>query len=170
MLEAILVSALPNIRYLTGFSGSNALLLLTPDRAVLLTDFRYATQVKDEVDPTVEVIIAAASLWTELWRVLALQSDVGSLAFEGAHLLHHEAQRFLADGSEGARWRWEPVVDLVEGLRETKDADELREIRAAVAIAEAALRATLPTVRVGMTERAVAGELERALRLAGSEG
>ncbi|MFM8780054.1 MAG: aminopeptidase P family N-terminal domain-containing protein, partial [Gemmatimonadota bacterium] len=45
-VDAMLVSALPNIRYLTGFSGSNALLLVTADGATLLTDFRYATQVK----------------------------------------------------------------------------------------------------------------------------
>jgi Xaa-Pro aminopeptidase len=92
------------------------------------------------------------------------------IAFEAAHLLHQDAQRFLAEGSEGARWPWEPVVDLVEGLREAKDADEVAAIRAAVGIAEDALRATLPTIHVGMTELAVAGELERALRAAGSEG
>lgn len=169
-MDAMLVSALPNIRYLTGFSGSNALLLVTAGGATLLTDFRYATQVKTEVDPEVEVLIAPASLWTELWRVLGSRTQVGRIAFETAHLLHQEAQRFLATGAEGARWHWEPVVDLVEGLRESKDAGEVAEIRAAIAIAEQALNATLPKVRVGMTELAVAGELERALRAAGSEG
>lgn len=169
-MDAMLVSALPNIRYLTGFSGSNALLLVTAGGATLLTDFRYATQVKTEVDPEVEVLIAPASLWTELWRVLGSRTQVGRIAFETAHLRHQEAQRFLATGAEGARWHWEPVVDLVEGLRESKDAGEVAEIRAAIAIAEQALNATLPKVRVGMTELAVAGELERALRAAGSEG
>lgn len=166
----MLVTALPNIRYLTGFSGSNALLLVTPEAAVLVTDFRYAAQVKLEVDPAVEVIIASASLWSELWRLLPARAGIGRLAFETAHLLHHDAQRFLAEGSDGARWRWEPVTDLVEGLRESKDAEELTAIRGAVAIAEQALGVVLPRVRVGMTELAVAGELERALRVAGSEG
>lgn len=169
-VDAMLVSALPNIRYLTGFSGSNALLLVTADGATLLTDFRYATQVKTEVDPLVEVLIAPASLWTELWRILGARPAIGRIAFETAHLLHQEAQRFLATGAKGARWHWEPVVDLVEGLREAKDAGEVAEIRAAIAIAEQALNATLPKVRVGMTELAVAGELERALRAVGSEG
>ncbi|MBM3900144.1 MAG: aminopeptidase P family protein [Gemmatimonadetes bacterium] len=169
-VDAMLVSALPNIRYLTGFSGSNALLLVTADGATLLTDFRYATQVKTEVDPLVEVLIAPASLWTELWRILGARPAIGRIAFETARLLHQEAQRFLATGAKGARWHWEPVVDLVEGLREAKDAGEVAEIRAAIAIAEQALNATLPKVRVGMTELAVAGELERALRAAGSEG
>ena len=169
-MDAMLVSALPNIRYLTGFSGSNALLLVTADGATLLTDFRYATQVKTEVDPAVEVLIAPASLWAELWRILGARPSIGCLAFETAHLLHHETQRFLAAGAEGARWQWAPVVDLVEGLRESKDAGEVAEIRAAIAIAEQALGATLPLIHVGMTELAVAGELERALRVAGSEG
>jgi Xaa-Pro aminopeptidase len=169
-MDAMLVSALPNIRYLTGFSGSNALLLITGESTTLLTDFRYATQVKAEVDPAVEVRIAPASLWTELWRILGTQARVERLAFETGHLLHHEAQRFLAAGSEGARWEWEPVVDLVEGLREVKDAGEVIEIRGAIAIAEAALGATLPLIQVGMTELAVAGALEGALRVAGSEG
>ena len=169
-MDAMLVSALPNIRYLTGFSGSNALLLVTADGATLLTDFRYATQVKTEVDPAVEVLIAPASLWAELWRILGARPPIGCLAFETAHLLHHETQRFLAAGAEGARWQWAPVVDLVEGLRESKDAGEVAEIRAAIAIAEQALGATLPLIHVGMTELAVAGELERALRVAGSEG
>jgi len=169
-VDAMLVSALPNIRYLTGFSGSNALLLVTGATATLLTDFRYATQVKAEVDPAVEVLIAPDSLWTELWRILGRQARVERLAFETAHLLHQEAQRFLAAGAEGARWRWEPMVDLVEGLREAKDPGEVAEIRAAIAIAEQALGATLPLIQVGMTELAAAGELERALRVAGSEG
>jgi len=169
-VDALLVSALPNIRYLTGFSGSNALLLITGETTTLLTDFRYATQVKTEVDPAVEVVIAPASLWSELWRILGAGPRIASVAFETAHLLHHEAQRFLAPGSEGARWRWVPVEDLVEGLRQSKDATEVALIRAAIAIAEQALEAILPRVQVGMTELAVAGELERALRVAGSEG
>ena len=56
-LDAILVSSLPNIRYLTGFSGSNALVVVTTSDCLLLTDFRYATQVKNEVAPEVRTVI-----------------------------------------------------------------------------------------------------------------
>src|SRR5688572_12702064 len=69
-LDAMLVSALPNVRYLTGFSGSNALAVVTHTDCVLLTDFRYATQVKLEVDPAVRVAIEGASLWIRLWKEL----------------------------------------------------------------------------------------------------
>ncbi len=169
-LDALLVSALPNIRYLTGFSGSSALAVVTPSDCLLLTDFRYATQVKTEVAPDVRVVIEGASLWTRLWAVLGDLPGIRVLAFESAHVMHHDAARFLDAASEGARWHWRPAINLVEVLREAKDAGEVARIREAVRIAEAALTATLPAVQVGMTELEVAGQLEHELRRAGSEG
>lgn len=169
-LDALLVSALPNVRYLTGFSGSNALVLVTAQEAVLLTDFRYAAQVKLEVAREVRVIIEQNSLWSRLWTELRALSKVEVLAFESAHVTHQDAARFVVEGAEGAAWKWRPAINLVEILRETKDAHELTQIRHAVAIAEHALARTLPQVRAGMTELAVAGMLEHELRNAGSEG
>lgn len=168
-LDALLVTALPNIRYLTGFSGSNALVLVTADEALLLTDFRYATQVKLEVAPDVRVVIEQMSLWTRLWKELRQLPRVEVVAFETAHVTHQDAARFVADGSEGAGWKWRPALNLVEVLRETKDDSELAHIRTAVEIAEHALARTLPQLRAGMTELAVAGILEYEMRLAGSE-
>jgi Xaa-Pro aminopeptidase len=168
-LDALLVTALPNIRYLSGFTGSNALLLVTADDALLLTDFRYATQVKQEVAPELRVIIEQMSLWTRLWKELKALPDVQVLAFETAHVTHQDAARFVQEGGEGAQWKWRPALNLVEVLRESKDDSELAHIRAAVQIAEHALSRTLPQVRVGMTELAVAGILEYEMRLAGSE-
>jgi Xaa-Pro aminopeptidase len=169
-LDALLVSSLPNVRYLTGFSGSSALAVVTADECVLLTDFRYATQVKHEVAHGVRCVIESNSLWTRLWGVLKGLPRVRVLAFESAHLTHQDSARFLDDGSEGAGWHWRPALNLVEVLRESKDALEVAHIREAVRIAEHALGATLPQVRAGMTELAVAGLLEHELRRAGSEG
>ncbi len=169
-LDALLVSALPNVRYLTGFSGSNALVLVTADDALLLTDFRYAAQVKLEVAPEVRVAIEQNSLWVRLWSELKALPRVEVIAFESAHVTHQDAARFVGEGAEGAAWKWRPALNLVEILRETKDVGELAQIRSAVQIAEHALGRTLPQVRVGMTELAVAGILEHELRNAGSEG
>jgi Xaa-Pro aminopeptidase len=169
-LDALLVTALPNIRYLSGFSGSNALLLVLPDEALLFTDFRYAAQVRGEVHATVQSLVEPASLWAGLWRELGRRSGVTTIAFETAHVTHQEAARFLDAGTEGARWHWRPAVNLVEVLREAKDADEVTRIREAVRIAEHALGRTIQEVRVGMTELEVAGRLEFELRAAGSEG
>jgi Xaa-Pro aminopeptidase len=70
----------------------------------------------------------------------------------------------------GARWQWRPTTDVVEALRERKDAGELALILAANGIATRALERTLPQLRVGLTELEVAGILEKALRDEGSEG
>ncbi len=169
-LDALLVSALPNVRYLTGFSGSNGLVLVTADDAVLVTDFRYATQVKTEVSPAARVAIEPSTLWGRLWAELKAMPKVEVIAFESAHVTHQDAARFVGEGSEGAAWRWRPALNLVEILRESKDASELVLIREAVRIAEFALTRTLPQVRAGLTELAVAGILEHELRSAGSEG
>lgn len=168
-IDALLVSALPNVRYLTGFTGSNALALVTADQALLLTDFRYATQVKHEVTAEVQVVIEQMSLWTRLWKELRQVPAVEVIAFESAHVTHQDAARFVAEGGEGAAWKWRPALNLVEVLRESKDETELAHIRAAVQIAEYALARTLPQVRAGLTELAVAGILEYEMRLAGSE-
>lgn len=169
-LDALLVSALPNVRYLTGFSGSNGIVLVTANEAVLITDFRYATQVKSEVSHAVRVAIEPSTLWGRLWSELKGMPQVEVLAFESAHVTHQDAARFVGEGAEGAAWRWRPALNLVEVLRESKDASELEQIREAVRIAEFALGRTLPQVRVGMTELSVAGILEHELRSAGSEG
>ena len=70
-LDGLLLTGLPNIRYLTGFSGSSALLVVTPRDVLLITDFRYKTQVVDEVGSIARVSIEASSLWSGLWQQLA---------------------------------------------------------------------------------------------------
>lgn len=169
-LDALLVSALPNIRYLSGFSGSSALLVVTPADALLITDFRYSQQVRLEVSPAVRCVIESASLWKGLWRELTSLPGVRVLGFESAHSTHQDAARFVDAAGEGSRWQWRPALNLVEVLRESKDDAEVERIRAAVGIAERALERTLPHIRAGMTELEVAGRLEFELRVAGSEG
>jgi Xaa-Pro aminopeptidase len=166
-LDGLLVTSLPNVRYLTGFSGSSALLFVSPRDVVLITDFRYQTQIAEEVGDLAKIIIEPQSLWTGLWQQLSALAYPEVLGFESAHLLHRDFQRLL---EAGARWQWRPTLDLVEGLRERKDAGELALIEAANGIATRALDRAISQVRAGMTELAVAGILEKALRDEGSEG
>jgi Xaa-Pro aminopeptidase len=142
-------------------------LLVTPRETVLITDFRYQTQAADEVGDAARVLIEPQSLWTGLWQQMAQQSAVQVVGFESAHLLHRDFQRLM---EAGARWQWRPTIDLVETLRERKDASEVRLIEQAAGVAVRALERTLAEVHVGMTELQVAGVLERALREEGSEG
>jgi Xaa-Pro aminopeptidase len=166
-IDAVLVSALPNIRYLTGFSGSNALVLVSQRDVVLLTDFRYKDQSADEVGAAARIIIEPLSLWARLWQVLPELPGVERVGFESAHLLHRDFHRLMEQGS---RWTWRPVLDVVETLREVKDLSEVTRIRVAADLAVRALERTLPQVRAGLSEVQIAGILEHALRDEGSEG
>ena len=166
-VDGLLVTSLANIRYLTGFSGSSGLLFVTPRETLFITDFRYQTQARDEIGDLARVAIEPQSLWTGLWHRLAEIANVTVAGFESAHLLHRDFQRLLEHGS---RWQWRPTLDLVETLRERKDAGELALIEEAAAVATRALGVTLDHIKAGMRETEVAGVLEKALRDEGSEG
>ena len=166
-IDGLLVTSLPNIRYLTGFSGSSALLFVTPRDVLLITDFRYQTQIGEEVGDLARITIEPQSLWTGLWQQLSQLAYVEVAGFESAHVLHRDFQRLL---EAGARCQWRPTIDLVESLRERKDAGEVALIESANGIATRALERTLPQVRAGMSEMEIAGVLEKALRDEGSEG
>jgi Xaa-Pro aminopeptidase len=166
-VDGLLVTSLPNIRYLTGFSGSSALLFVTPRDVVLITDFRYQTQIVDEVGDLARISVEAQSLWVGLWHQIVQLPNLEVVGFESGHILHRDFQRLLEGG---ARWQWRPTIDLVETLRERKDAGELALIEAANGIATRALERAVRAVRISMTELEVAGLLEKALRDEGSEG
>lgn len=165
-LDGLLLTGLANIRYLTGFSGSSAIALVTLRHVVLITDSRYAVQAEEEAGEVAVVDVEARSLWAGLWQHLAAASGVHLMGFEAPHLLHRDFQRLLESGS---RWQWRPTSDLVEALRERKDAGEVAAIRRAGAMATRALERLLPQLRPGLTELEVAGLLEKGLRDEGSE-
>jgi Xaa-Pro aminopeptidase len=166
-LDGILLTSLPNIRYITGFTGSSALVAVTLTEVLFVTDFRYDTQVRDEVGDLARVDIEGQSLWDGLWRILGEMRPVEMMGFESAHLVHRDFERLL---NAGSRWQWRATVNVVETLRETKDPGELALIEEAVGVASRALERAVKSVRVGMTELAIAGALEQALRDEGSEG
>ncbi len=166
-LDALLVTGLSNIRYLTGFSGSSALVVVTPGDTLLITDFRYQTQVVEEVGELARVVIDPVSLWTSLWRQLGEARGVSLIGFEATHMPHRDFQRLQ---EAGGQWQWRPTTDLVERLRECKDAGEVALIQQAADVATRALRRALDGVRAGMSELEVAGLLEHAVRDEGSEG
>ena len=165
-LDALLVSHSPNIRYLTGFSGSSGLALVTPGAVVLVTDFRYQTQAADEVGALARIEIDSASLFERLFAVLPDYPAVGVVGFE-AHMLAFRDGARLNDGTRP--WRFRPTSDLVEGLRVVKAPEEVAAIRAAGRIATDALGRAIVHVRAGLTEYEVAGLLEGELRRGGSE-
>lgn len=163
-LDALLVQSLPNIRYLTGFTGSSALLLIRATDAVLITDFRYAGQAPQEAGSAARVEIDQVNVWDRLKRVLAEHAG-GITGFEAHIATVRDRERLEGLGVH----RWEGSSELVERLRMVKDAGEIAAIRAAAELAQAALAEFLPTVRVAETEFSLAARLEAALRVRGSE-
>ena len=163
-LDALLVTHLPNIRYLTGFSGSAALLLVRADSTVLITDFRYAVQAPQEAGDAARVEIDQKSVWERLGKVLAA-APVGTIGIEAQALTVRDAERVAGL----TRARLVPATDLVERLRAVKSPEEIAAVRAAATLAQEALAELLPTIRVGQTELEIGASLEAALRRRGSE-
>ena len=163
-LDGLLVTHLPNIRYLTGFTGSAALLLLQADATTLISDFRYASQAPAEVGAAALVEIDQRSVWERLGRVLASR-PAESLGIESHAVTVRDAERITSL----MRGRVVPTLELVEGLRAMKSPEEVAAIRAAADLAQEALAEVLPGVRAGQTEIEVGAALEGALRRRGSE-
>ncbi len=166
-VDAFLVTRLPNVRYLTGFTGSNGQVVLTasPSTTVFLTDGRYTEQSRREVPDLKRATYAAdfAGAFAEACR----DAGVARVGFESAGVTYrfYEDLRDKAEGIELV-----PTRDEVEGLRWAKEAEEIRMIDRAQAITDEAFERILPKLVEGVTEREAALELEWSMRQAGAEG
>jgi Xaa-Pro aminopeptidase len=163
-VRGLLVTHLPNVRYLTGFTGSNGVVVVLPELVALVTDFRYAAQAPQEVGNDVRVEIPSADLWERVAKIVGRGQGEG-LGLEAEAMTVATAQRLTDVGLPGVR----PTRGLVEGLRASKEPDEVEAIRKAAALAADALEDALPAIRVGTSEREVASVLEAELRRRGSE-
>jgi Xaa-Pro aminopeptidase len=168
--DALLVTNLTNVRYLTGFTGSAALLLVRDDRLVFVTDGRYRHQSADElaaagVDADVE-IGRASDVQRDLLATAA--KGVARLGLESEHVAWAQQRRYADSWFAGSELV--ATSGLVEDLRLVKDAGEVARIEAACAIAAAALATVRPRLADGPTESEVALDLEWEMRRAGAEG
>jgi Xaa-Pro aminopeptidase len=171
-LDHLLVGTGANLRYLTGFSGSNGLAVIDASargQHRFFTDFRYATQSAEQVSAIFEREIAPADLLEAAARALGSGGGPGErrLGFDDAAMSVKQHARLAELVGEG----WELIAcgGAVEALREIKSEDEIRAIRSASELADAALRTTLEAGLAGRTERAVAIGLELALRSLGAQ-
>jgi Xaa-Pro aminopeptidase len=163
-VDAILVTALSNVRYLAGFSGSNAALLLTGKRSLLFTDPRYQTQASLECD--CETRIGKGPLLAEVNKNLK-RLAVRRLGFERGRV-SFEAYDFLRRAAKGIRLI--PVAGAIEQLRAIKSASEIGTIKASVELNSAALEKALQAFRHGITEIDLAAEIEYKMRQLGADG
>jgi Xaa-Pro aminopeptidase len=171
-VDVLLVATPVNVRYLTGFTGTNGLALIYAEEAAahrFLTDFRYATQSVAQVPDAFEREIVAGEMLEGLVDVLTSSSEGdGRLGFDDASVTVKQHARLVE--LLGEEWELVPCAGAVERLRAVKDAGEIDRIRAATRLADEALRETLEAGVVGRTERDVAIELELRMRRLGAEG
>lgn len=167
-LDALLVSDLMNLRYLTGFTGTNGLAVIGAGRdgvRTFITDFRYVERTAAEVEGY-EQLRGERELLASVAQALPGRAPL-RLGFDDAHLSVRKHDRLREAVPESVALV--PAGGLVEELRMVKDADELARIAAAARLADEAFRAMLEHGLVGRSERAVALELEDHMRHRGAE-
>ncbi len=168
-IDALLVTELTHVRYLTGFTGSAATVLIHPAGVLFVTDGRYRTQAGAE--------LGAAGVDVELAIVLTRQEEVDlvAAAAAGRSRVGLEAARVTWAQQRDMAARWFPEAELVategliERLREVKAPAEVARIEAAAAIADAALAAVVAGLAQGPTEAEFALELDSTMRRLGAE-
>ena len=168
--EALAVTSLTNIRYLTGFTGSAGLLLVLPGATSLVTDGRYETQAGEELATAgvaVEVEVAPAVRQREVISSRLCAAGVTVLGLEAVHL-SWARQRQLAEWLQGVELV--PVVGAVEELRRFKDAGELARMASAAAIADRSLASVLSRLAESPTEIDFALALDTEMRAFGAGG
>ena len=168
--DGLLISHLPNIRYLCGFTGSAGFLLVEETGSVFFTDVRYDTQAHEQVKGA-KVVIGRKALLSALaeWVTARRKRSKGwTIGVEAEHLTVSEKKRL--------RWNMLPSrVHLrdasvaVERARMVKDEEELELIRAAVKAGAALFDRALEVLKPGVRETEVAAEMEYAARYLGAE-
>jgi Xaa-Pro aminopeptidase len=167
--DALVLTHLPNIFYLAGFSGSNAVLLVLGDAAHLFTDGRYTIQAREEA-PEAHVHIVRTALTEACGELLRGRSSRKrlSVGFESAWLNVAEWTRLKK--AAGQRIAWKPTTDLVETIREIKSAAELDVMRQAARLASEVIVEAPDYVRPGVSELQVAAEIDYRMRSKGASG
>jgi Xaa-Pro aminopeptidase len=167
--DGLLVTHLPNVFYLCGFTGSNAALLVFPGEMHLFTDGRYTLQAQQEA-PAARVHIGRQAAVAQAGKLIALRKRRGllRLGFDPAHLSQAEWTGLKAAAGEGVRWK--PLAGLVESLREIKSPGELEAMRRAAKLGSQVMEEVISLVRPGVSELELAAEADYRMRRKGAAG
>lgn len=163
-LPAILVTSQYNLRYVSGFTGTTGLALITLDKAYFVTDFRYTSQASKQCQGY-EIIQNTGLIYDEVAKI-AKDDRLSSIAFEEEHL-SYSTYSLLKDLISADLI---PVSGIIEELREIKESGEIAIIRKACEIADAAFAHILTYIKPGMKELQVATELDFHMRSLGASG
>ena len=168
-VEALLVTPLPDVRYLCGFTGSNAALCVSATRAALFTDGRYTVQAKEQTQ-SARVVISEESALSDACAWL-VKSGVKRACFSPEYVTVAMLQKMRESIDRRRKNFFVPLeTPLVSELRQVKDGDELALIGSAAMLGCELFEELLPKIESGTTEIAVAAQLEFAARSRGAEG
>ena len=168
-VDALFVNRLVNIRYLTGFTGSAALLLVGPDEVLFVTDGRYQDQAADQLAAAGLGSIRIEVSNSEQKKIVhdtAAAAGYGRLGLEAHGVTWSQQRGYATDWFEGSELV--PTEGVIEDLRRVKDAGEAARIRAACGIADQAFANVRPTLKDRPTEKAFALDLEFEMRRLGA--
>jgi Xaa-Pro aminopeptidase len=167
-LHALLLSSLPNIRYLCGFTGSSAALLVTPITAWFFTDGRYTAQARDEVTGAkIKIGRKPALTAAAEWLISPANRTLKQLGVESDYLTFADSQRLKK--IFGSKIRIRPTSALVEALRGVKDSQEVECLRRSANLGSSLFEIALTTIAPGVSEVKVAAEIEYAARRYGAD-
>jgi Xaa-Pro aminopeptidase len=169
-IDGLIVTTAANRRYLSGFTGSSGVLVISQEQAVLLTDFRYLDQAAEEVKTYgFQVKEHQSAIWAAVAAELKAQSAKASSkwGFESDNLVEKDYRSLKEKMDQGLLM---PTVGLVSHLRRKKSPAELRSIRKAVEITDQAWIRLQPELKPGRTEKEIAARFEYFQRQLGAEG
>ncbi|MED1953561.1 M24 family metallopeptidase [Brevibacillus centrosporus] len=165
-IDGMLVTNGQNRRYLTNFTGTYGVVLISQDQAKLLTDFRYTAQAQAQAaDFEIVFLAAKESVYSEVARI-AEEMGITRLGFEEDNLTYSLHRKY----AEAVKGELVATSGVIEGLRMIKTAEELGKIRTAAQIADAAFAHITSFLRSGITELDVSNELEMFMRKQGAAG
>ncbi|MBV6480118.1 MAG: Aminopeptidase YpdF [Ignavibacteria bacterium] len=165
-IDSFLIKKLPNIRYISGFSGSAASILLTKEKNYFITDFRYKTQSKSEVKGDFEIIIFAQNSLNFI-KDLKIKENFKKTGFESNFLTYSEAEILKKDFPDV---KFIPVDSLIENIVSVKNENEIELTKKAVEITDKTFLELLKIIKPGMTEREVSAEISYHHKKFGADG
>ncbi|MEG0318394.1 MAG: aminopeptidase P family protein [Niameybacter sp.] len=166
-VESIMISNLTNIRYLSGFAGSSALLLITNEKQYLITDFRYIEQAT-RLCPAFEFVNQEQKGLLGKTMEIAEHDGIKNIGFESDYTNYSTYLEF----GKYQQFAFVPTHEVVEKLRQIKDEEELKKLAEAERIGDLAFSKIIPFITMayknGLTEADIALELERIMRMNGA--
>lgn len=166
-LDGMLITSVPNITYLTGFTGDASRLMVSKKGCVLLTDGRYTEQATAEIHQEIQIFkwINDHRYGSETYQKFIDELEISKLGFESDIVTHSVYQQFRIE----LQVELKPTIGLVEKQRMIKDEGEIELLKEACRISDKALELTFPHIKPGVSERELAAKLEYNMKMEGAD-